>query len=392
MCRTYNVTLAQIGPIVWRAVACLRLLANNAGKEFTLAHLIRLYPSRLFRGGVIKLAKRSRNPIFSKMDEDRDRGWLERYVRVRTSDIIPGNYMPFPERWNNNPMGWIPPVVRDLNEWVTALLSQHVHDDRSWGHLSRGRWVAQNHGLPKGSVDPRPESAAEPATSAPEFDSAGASRILAAAAKRKRPSDKGQKPKKRARSVTRTLRDETKPELLVRRISAAPSVAPIPEEGITVSPLPSAGEEPSAPALRTGDSSSEETSLQRIRRSGEAPAAPWHLLPGPVKGLSRSPRPKSLRMLVRRPTMRLPQLRRSLPLPKLLKSLRVLQFRPQDRMSLMKCSRTPLLLPAKLLVSDISRSLEPRGRLVGPPSPVPEIAWCAPFRPQVWNRGGRDRL
>ncbi|XP_060203994.1 uncharacterized protein LOC132632155 isoform X2 [Lycium barbarum] len=273
MCRTYNVTLAQIGPIVWWTVACLRQLANNTKKKFTLAHLIRLYSPRLFRGGVIKLAKRSRNSIFSKMDEDRDRGWLERYVQVRTTDIIPDNYMPFPERWNDNPMGWIPPVVRNLSEWVTALLSQHTHEAQSWGLLSRGRWVAQNQGFPKGSVDLRPESVAEPATLAPEFDSAGTSRILAAANKRQKPSDKGQKPKKRTRSVVRTLRDETEPELLVRRIDVAPSVASILEEGITVSSLPSAGEGPSAPALHTGDASSEETPLQRTRRSGKAPAA-----------------------------------------------------------------------------------------------------------------------
>ncbi|XP_059309233.1 uncharacterized protein LOC132060290 [Lycium ferocissimum] len=162
-----------------------------------------------------------------------------------------------------------------------------------WGHLPRGRWVAQNCGLPKGSVDPRPESAAEPAMSAPEFDPAGASRILAAAAKRKRPSDKGQKSKKRARSVVRTLRDETEPEFLVRRISVAPFVAPIPEEGLTVSPFSSAGEGPSVPALHTGgeeihyptpvrsieffdisdDASSEKTPLQRTRRPGKAAAA-----------------------------------------------------------------------------------------------------------------------
>ncbi|XP_060183150.1 uncharacterized protein LOC132613116 [Lycium barbarum] len=50
-------------------------------------------------------------------------------------------------------------------------------------------------------------------------------------------------------------------------------MAPIPEEDISVSPLPSAGEGPSALALRTGDASSEETPLQRTKRSGEAPAA-----------------------------------------------------------------------------------------------------------------------
>ncbi|XP_060182207.1 uncharacterized protein LOC132611860 [Lycium barbarum] len=92
-------------------------------------------------------------------------------------------------------------------------------------------------GLPRGSVVPRPEPAAEPAVSAPEFDSAGTSCIIAAANKRRRkPSDKGQKSKKR--------------------------------EEASVPPFPSAGKGPSALALHTGDDSSEETPLQRTGRSG----------------------------------------------------------------------------------------------------------------------------
>ncbi|XP_059315819.1 uncharacterized protein LOC132066534 [Lycium ferocissimum] len=70
--------------------------------------------------------------------------------------------------------------------------------------------------LPKGSVEPRPEPAVEPTAPALEFDSASTSRIIAAA-KRRKPSDKGQKPKKRARNVIRTLRDETEPDFIVRR-------------------------------------------------------------------------------------------------------------------------------------------------------------------------------
>ncbi|XP_060178242.1 uncharacterized protein LOC132608193 [Lycium barbarum] len=132
------------------------------------------------------------------MDEDRDRGWLERFVWVRTSDIIPNDFMPFPEEWNNRR-------------------------------------------LPKGSVDPRPESGVEPTVSASEFDSAGTSHALAAA-KRKRPSERGQRSKKRAKSIVRTSRDEVEPDIIIRRVDGDSPVAPIPKEVIAVSPLPSAAE------------------------------------------------------------------------------------------------------------------------------------------------------
>ncbi|XP_060182166.1 uncharacterized protein LOC132611816 [Lycium barbarum] len=111
-----------------------------------------------------------------------------------------------------------------------------------------------DHRFPKGLVAPRSESTTEPTASASEFDTAGASRALAAAtaAKRKRPSDQGQQSKKRrARSVTRTLRDETEPDIIVRRVDAEPSVAPIPEGSVAVAPLRSTGEGLLVPALHT---------------------------------------------------------------------------------------------------------------------------------------------
>ncbi|XP_059289394.1 uncharacterized protein LOC132042906 [Lycium ferocissimum] len=178
------------------------------------------------------------------MDEDRDRGWLERFVRVRTSDIIPEEYMPFPEKWNDNR-------------------------------------------LPKGSVQPRPGTAAEQAAPTPAFDSAGSSRIIAAAQKRRKPSDKGDKPRKRARRVVRSLRDEEESDVIIRRVGVAPTFESVPEEEIAVPP-PSTEEAPSASTqlpggeeilyatpLRsiefidiTGEASSEEIPLQRPRRSG----------------------------------------------------------------------------------------------------------------------------
>ncbi|XP_060170754.1 uncharacterized protein LOC132601702 [Lycium barbarum] len=128
-------------------------------------------------------------------------------------------------------------------------------------------------GLPKGSVAPRPESGTAPPTPVSDFDTAGSSRVLADAAKRKRPSEKGQTPKmKKARSVARSSREETEPDIIVRRVASVPSMAPIPEETVSASPLPSVGK---------GETSSEDAPLQR-RRSGEAAAAEADKRTGPV--------------------------------------------------------------------------------------------------------------
>lgn len=105
---------------------------------FTLDHLIRLYRPRLFQGGLIKLQRRATKALFSSIDEDRDRGWMGRFVRVRTSDLIPTEKMPFPEEWNMKPVPWMPGAVLDLKNWVRALVSTFTYAERSCRDLSKG--------------------------------------------------------------------------------------------------------------------------------------------------------------------------------------------------------------------------------------------------------------
>ncbi|XP_060195322.1 uncharacterized protein LOC132624578 [Lycium barbarum] len=108
-------------------------------------------------------------------------------------------------------------------------------------------------GLPKGSVATRSESGTAPPASAPEFDTAGSSRVLSEAAKRKRPSKKMQTPKrKKARSVARPSREETEPDIIVRRVGSVPTVASILEEAVSIPPLPSIDEGLLIPAPRSG--------------------------------------------------------------------------------------------------------------------------------------------
>ncbi|XP_070043930.1 uncharacterized protein [Nicotiana tomentosiformis] len=93
--------------------------------------------------------------LFSSIDEDKDRGWMDRFVRVRTSDLIPAEKMPFPEEWNMKPSLWFPVVVPDLAGWVRQLVSTSSYAERSWRDLAKGRWDAKNHG-PGDNVVMRP--------------------------------------------------------------------------------------------------------------------------------------------------------------------------------------------------------------------------------------------
>ncbi|XP_070005049.1 uncharacterized protein [Nicotiana sylvestris] len=75
------------------------------GMPFTLDHLIRLYSPRIYRGGLVKLRHRSTKAVFASIDEDKDRGWMSRFIHVRTSDLIPAKKMPFLEEWNMRRLG-----------------------------------------------------------------------------------------------------------------------------------------------------------------------------------------------------------------------------------------------------------------------------------------------
>lgn len=97
-CILYQVTLGQITPSFWRIVLMLRHFTEEiAGKFFTLNHLVRLYRPRLYQG-FIKLRQRSKKPFFTSVDEGKDRGWISRFVRVQTSNIIP-------VQWNSGTIG-----------------------------------------------------------------------------------------------------------------------------------------------------------------------------------------------------------------------------------------------------------------------------------------------
>lgn len=95
-CKKYQVTLGQIHPSFWRVVILLHFIVSKIdGLPFTLDHLIRLYSHRLYRGGLIKLQHRATKSLISSIDEDKDRDWMGQFVRVKTTDLIPTESMPF---------------------------------------------------------------------------------------------------------------------------------------------------------------------------------------------------------------------------------------------------------------------------------------------------------
>nr|XP_016493963.1 PREDICTED: protein CROWDED NUCLEI 4-like [Nicotiana tabacum] len=64
---------------------------------------------------------RSLKSLFSNINEDKDRGWMSRFVHIRTSDLIPAERMPFPKECNIKPVPWFPSAVSDLTETAQRL-------------------------------------------------------------------------------------------------------------------------------------------------------------------------------------------------------------------------------------------------------------------------------
>nr|XP_016480545.1 PREDICTED: uncharacterized protein LOC107801693 [Nicotiana tabacum] len=88
----------------------------------------------------------------SSINEDKDRGWMGCYIRVRTRDLIPKEKMSFPEEWNFDPAPWIPQAVSDLEDWVRKLASTSSYAEHTWHDLAKGRWEAKNHGVTKDAI------------------------------------------------------------------------------------------------------------------------------------------------------------------------------------------------------------------------------------------------
>ncbi|XP_070040247.1 uncharacterized protein [Nicotiana tomentosiformis] len=109
---------------------------------------------------------------------------MERFVRVKTLDLISVEKIPFPEEWNMKhkyksivssyclapsflshryrfcdvTVAWMPGAILDLNRWVRDLALTSTYAKRLWRDLSKGRWEAKNHGLGKDAVVRPPSS------------------------------------------------------------------------------------------------------------------------------------------------------------------------------------------------------------------------------------------
>ncbi|XP_009768534.1 uncharacterized protein [Nicotiana sylvestris] len=146
-CRFFDVCLGQIGPIIWRVVACLRHLTNTASVPITFPHLIHLYSPRLFRKGVFTLVARSKRVLVSPED-DKDRGWYARFVAAPTVGLVGDDNVPFLEKWNFAPTMGVVEDIPNFRDWVDTLLRTAPMDGRSWKTLSnRFGWKVKTHGF-----------------------------------------------------------------------------------------------------------------------------------------------------------------------------------------------------------------------------------------------------
>ncbi|XP_070023125.1 uncharacterized protein [Nicotiana sylvestris] len=145
-CCLFNVCLGQIGPIIWRVIACLRHLATKVEVPFTFPHLIHLYSPRLFCNGVFTLVARSKRVLVSRKD-DKDSGLYARFFVDPTIGLVGEDNVPFPEKWNFAPTMGVVGYVPNFRGWFDKLLKIAPTDGRSWKTLSnRFGWKVKTHG------------------------------------------------------------------------------------------------------------------------------------------------------------------------------------------------------------------------------------------------------
>ncbi|MCE0481838.1 hypothetical protein HAX54_039927 [Datura stramonium] len=120
-CDTFQLCLGQLGLEVWRIVACLHVLAARIREEFTLMHLLLLYPARFIREGIIQLVHRGRRTLLGNLDDINDRGWANHFVAISFED--PSKNL-FPKPWKAQCLSfgpvllWLLVVATNLIGWV----------------------------------------------------------------------------------------------------------------------------------------------------------------------------------------------------------------------------------------------------------------------------------
>nr|XP_009780211.1 PREDICTED: uncharacterized protein LOC104229288 [Nicotiana sylvestris] len=77
--------------------------------------------------------------VFDLSEIDKQ-GWHGRFVQVKTEDLIPPEFMSFPEKWNASLVARVPNTVPLLKEWIEGICKQISYFERSWRNLSKGQW------------------------------------------------------------------------------------------------------------------------------------------------------------------------------------------------------------------------------------------------------------
>nr|XP_033510433.1 uncharacterized protein LOC117275219 [Nicotiana tomentosiformis] len=109
--------------------------------------MMNLYSPKIFCVGMINLCNRGYHALISSMDDDNDRGWMERFVAISSGDIIPTTTSSFPVAWNRSPIRWVPLAVGGLDRWVQKSLDITTPEIHFWKELSiKYGWKAKNYG------------------------------------------------------------------------------------------------------------------------------------------------------------------------------------------------------------------------------------------------------
>lgn len=97
--RRYQATLVQVHRFLWRVLQSMRYFSEKAGIAFTLSHLVRLYRPLRYQG-LISLPPRSTWALVIGSEQDEDSGWMNQFIQIQMTDVIPEELFSLYERLN----------------------------------------------------------------------------------------------------------------------------------------------------------------------------------------------------------------------------------------------------------------------------------------------------
>lgn len=97
----YRVTFGLIYPLFWCIIYLIKFFSIKfEGMSFIIDHLIKLHIPRIYHRGLKKLQCWSPKFLLNSINEEKNQGWMNQLVRVKTPNLIHADWISLPKEWN----------------------------------------------------------------------------------------------------------------------------------------------------------------------------------------------------------------------------------------------------------------------------------------------------